>query len=139
LIAIDTNLIIYALVSSQPEHPRAKKWILDNRVPLVTTNTNVAEALRLLTHPRIFKMPLALRVAVDLLDTFLKEFDVSVLEDAQEWWNSLPHLLQNHPGLKGNEIFDAHIALCLKFHGIKQICTLDGDFSKLSFVKQIKF
>lgn len=139
MIAIDTNLIIYALVSSQPEHQRAKDWILENRTPLVTTNTNIAEALRLLTHPRIFKKPLSLRVAVDLLDTFLKEFDVSVLEDAHAWWNSLPRLLPSHPGLKGNEIFDAHIALCLEFHGIKQICTLDGDFSRYPFIRQIKF
>jgi len=31
----------------------------------------------------------------------------------------------------------ARIALCLRYHGIREICTLDADFSKYPFLKVV--
>lgn len=138
MIAVDTNILIHLLVRSQVEHPRAAAWFAKNEEPLALTGVNIAEALRLLTHPRVFPDPLSLDAAVDLINNFLEVSGAAVLEDAVDWWDELKGLTELVPGLRGNEIFDAQIALCLRYHGVKKILTLDADFSKYEFLKIVR-
>lgn len=135
MIALDTNILVYLLVRSQPEHARAKGWLEGNRERLATTHTNIAELLRLLTHPRVFPRPMDLKDAVSLLGAFVQEYEVAILEDQADWWQAIAELLKHHAGLRGNEVFDARIALCLRYHGVKELRTLDSDFVKYPFLK----
>jgi uncharacterized protein len=135
MIALDTNILIHLLVSSQREHPRVKAWFEKNQEALAMTATNLAELLRLLTHPRVFPVPLALSDALELLQGFIEGFQISVLEESEAWWLELKDLLRVIPNLRGNEIFDARIALCLRYNGIVNIATLDSDFAKYPFLK----
>lgn len=137
MIAIDTNIIIYLLVSSQPEHGRARAWLESVDEPLATTHTNIAESLRLLSHPKVFDRPMSLNAAVKLISEFVAQYDISILEDQPDWWRAIVELLPFNPTLRGNEVFDARIALCLKHHGTKKLCTLDRDFLKYPFLKVI--
>lgn len=138
MIAIDTNMLIHLLVKSQKEHSQVIKWFKGNREALVLTHINVAEFLRLLTHPRVFPSPLLLDAAVDLLEEFFQSTGARVLEEAENWWLGLKDLVKEIPNLKGNEVFDAQIALCLRHHGVKKILTMDSDFLKYPFLKVIK-
>ncbi len=138
MIALDTNFIVHLLLKTQKEHPRAYQWFSQNKSPLVTTGTNIAEFLRLLTHVRIFSPPLSLEKAVDLLHSFIKDFEVKILEEPDHWWLELIELQRDNPTLKGNEIFDAQIAITLRYHGVKEIVTLDADFSKYPFLTVIR-
>ena len=138
MIALDTNFIIHFLVKSQKEHLRASQWIFRNESPLCTTDVNLAEVLRLLTHPRVFPSPLGIEEAVDLLHQFCGEFEIKILEEPEQWWLELKELFKLNPTLKGNEVFDAQIAICLRYHGVKELVTLDTDFSKYPFLKIIK-
>lgn len=135
MIALDTNVVVDLLVNSQADHAHAKAWLERCKDRLATTPVNIGEILRLLTHPRVFASPLALRPAVTLLGHFVDNFDVVILEESPDWWQDLPDLLKQAPGLRGNEIFDARIALCLRHNGIKELCTRDSDFSKYPFIK----
>lgn len=137
MIALDTNVLITLLVSSQSGHEQARQWLEKTVVDFATTSTNIAEALRLLTHPRVFPSPLKLVEAIDLLERFLETFDVRVLEDSTTWLVDLKGLMEKLPGLRGNEVFDARIALCLKYHGVSEIATFDSDFLKYPFLKVI--
>jgi len=134
MIALDTNIIIHLLVKTQKEHVRVKRWFESKSEPLATTPTNIGEVLRLLTHPRVFPKPVSLNDAVDCLDTFLEDHQIRVLEEEDRWWSHLSELAKKNQTLKGNEIFDARVALCLRYHGIKEICTFDADFSKYPFL-----
>ncbi|MBI4373824.1 MAG: PIN domain-containing protein [Deltaproteobacteria bacterium] len=138
MIALDTNILIPLLVRSQPDHTQTKQWILAVSEPLATTPTNLAESLRLLTHPRVFPSPLSLAKAIDLVQEFVEQFDIKILEEPDDWWLQLKELLKSIPSLSGNEVFDARIALCLRSHGVREICTLDADFAKYPFLKIIK-
>lgn len=135
MIGLDTNVILHLLVKSQKEHLRAKAWFSAVREPLGTTGTNVAETLRLLTHPRVFPSPLSLVPAIDLVKEFIDRFDITLLEESEDWWMELNGLSEQIPSLRGNEVFDARIALCLRYNGIKEICTLDANFAKYPFLK----
>lgn len=138
MIALDTNMIVAALVKSQAEHPQVAAWLQRVRDPLGMTGTNLVETLRLLTHPRVFPRPLTLTRALDLVSDFMEQFDLAILEEAHDWWMGLKDLLKAIPGLKGNEIFDARIALCLRHNGVKEIATFDADFSKYSFLEIVR-
>lgn len=138
MIALDTNIIVYCLVSSVPENERARRWILSNEDKLVTTGVNIAEVLRLLTHPQVFQKPLRINAAVKLLNQWIDDFNIQILDEDENWWKQLPTLLNDNPSLKGNDVYDARIALVLRFHGVKSICTLDADFSKYSFLKPVR-
>ena len=138
MIALDTNIILHLLVRSQKEHERARQWLTGVKAPLATTGTNIAEGLRLLTHPRVFPSPLTLADAVGLLENFLNEFQVLTLEEKEDWWLDLRELLRAIPTLRGNEVFDARIALCLRYNGIKKLCTMDANFQKYPFLEIVR-
>ena len=130
-IALDTNVLVHLLVASSREHARSAAWIDAASGPFATTHTNVAEFLRLVTHPRVFERPLSMGEAVSLLSRFIDEFDVALLHESDLWWRALVEL--SLP-LRGNDIFDARIALCLRHHGVGSICSFDAGFAKFDFL-----
>ena len=138
MTGLDTNVLVAALVSTSASHTNAMKGLEKLSDTLCTTPTNIGETIRILTHPRVFEKPLKLTRAVSHFLSFLESYNVLVLDEATEWWHELPKIEEEIPGLKGNEIFDARIALCLKSHGVKRIFTWDSDFKKYSFLSPIK-
>jgi len=137
MIALDTNAIIHYLVKSQLDHKVVKAWFEKNTEPLATTHTNIAEVLRLITHPKVFPNPMKLAAAVELVKNFIEVFNLLVLEESPHWYEELQPLAKLIPTLRGNEVFDARIALCLKHNGIKEILTFDTDFLKYPFLKVV--
>ena len=135
MTGLDTNVLVYALVSSQPEHVRARTWLEQYNGVLCTTQTNVGEVLRLLTHRRVFSKPLSLGVAVQTMGAFFQAYSLEILAEESVWWKRLALDDFPVPTIGGNEIFDARIALCLRYHGVRRICTLDSDFRKYPFLE----
>jgi len=136
MIGIDTNILIDLMVSSSPTHIQAKekiKRLIEE--DFCTTPTNIGEVLRLLTHPKVFSFPLNITKAVNLLTMLLESYNIKILEEPLDWWETLPKIEKEIPGIRANEIFDARIALCLRVNGVKKIFTRDADFRKFSFLK----
>jgi toxin-antitoxin system PIN domain toxin len=139
MIALDTNTLVYLLISSQPEHARAAHWLSQGGESVCTTGTNVGEFLRLVTHPRLFPRPLTMPKAIDLFGAFATDFRVSVMPESEEWWSDLSGLDQDIPYLRGNDVFDARVALCLRYNGVKRIATLDRGFRRFPFLEVIQY
>lgn len=139
MTGIDTNVLIDLLVKSQPGHAGAVKGLADLEDRLAITPTNIGELLRLLTHPKVFPRPLTLSKAVDTLDAFLDFHEVTVLRESEDWWKDLGILAEDIRDLRGNEVFDARIALCLKYNGVKRFWTRDSDFSKYEFLQPARY
>ncbi|MGE0528929.1 MAG: hypothetical protein AB7G93_18060 [Bdellovibrionales bacterium] len=72
------------------------------------------------------------------LSNLLESYDIRILDEDVSWWKSLGEMEKSIPGLKGSEIFDARIAICLKQHNVKRIYTLDSDFKKYPFLQPIR-
>ena len=137
MTGIDTNILVDLLVSSTPSHARSLEAVTQIEDELCTTPTNIGECLRLITHPKVFPKPLTISRAVSVLGQALDYYKIRILEESTDWWKSLDKIEKEIPGLRGNEVFDARIALCLKFHGVKRIYTRDADFKKYSFLKVV--
>jgi predicted nucleic acid-binding protein len=73
------------------------------------------------------------------LEQLIEAYDIRILDEETSWWKQLPEIARQILGLKGNEIFDARIAICLKQHKVKRIFTRDADFKKYSFLQTISF
>ena len=137
MTGIDSNILIDLLVSSTPSHSQSLEGLSRLEDELCTTPTNIGECLRLLTHPKVFPKPLTVSVAVSVLSEALDYYQIRILEESSDWWKLLTEIEKEIPGLRGNEIFDARIALCLRLHGVKRIFTRDADFKKYSFLKVV--
>ncbi len=135
MIALDTNILVQLMVEDHPSHLKTKKWLLKNTEKLCTTFINIGETLRLLTHPKVFSHSLTLLQAIELIETNISGLEIIVLEESEEWVSELKALSKKIPSIKGNEVFDARIALALKNNGITDLMTLDNDFLKFSFLK----
>ncbi|MBI5139643.1 PIN domain-containing protein [Candidatus Nomurabacteria bacterium] len=139
MTGVDTNILIDLMVSSSQSHRSSVNAISQSEDDLCTTPTNIGECLRLLTHSKVFSNPLTLGRAVTVLDQMLDYYKLQILDESIDWWKELIKIEKEIPGIipgiRGNEIFDARIALCLKSHGVKKIYTRDADFKKYSFLK----
>jgi predicted nucleic acid-binding protein len=139
MTAIDTNIIIGIMVGSSTHHKESMIGLENLSDELCTTPTNIGEVLRLLTHPKVFTSPLKIENAVQALTQLINAYDIRILDEDTNWWKDLGEITKQIPGLKGNEIFDARIALCLRQHKVKRIFTRDADFRKYSFLQVISF
>ena len=86
MIALDTNILIAALVKNSENHPVVSVWIEEEAEGFAITSTNIAEFLRLVTHQKVFSAPLTLLKAVNLLESFMSDFRVVQLEEEEGWW-----------------------------------------------------
>jgi predicted nucleic acid-binding protein len=39
--------------------------------------------------------------------------------------------------LRGNDVFDARIALCLRHHGVAAVCSFDAGFARFDFLELV--
>lgn len=139
MTAIDTNVLIGLIVSSSAHHREVMNGLENLDDDLCTTPTNIGEVLRLLTHSKVFTSPLKIEKAIETLSQLIDTYDIRILDEDTNWWKELSEITKQIPGLKGNEVFDARIAICLKQHKIKRIWTRDADFKKYSFLQVISF
>jgi predicted nucleic acid-binding protein len=136
--AIDTNILVDLLVSEMPEHKSTTEAMRQLSDEICTTPTNIGECLRLLTHSRLFPKPLTITSAVEALNELFGYYRIKILEEDVNWWKHLPEIEKEIPALRGNEIFDARIALCLRSNNVRRIHTRDADFKKYSFLQPIR-
>ncbi len=139
MTALDTNVLIGIMVSSSAHHQEVLKGLESLHDDLCTTPTNIGEVLRLLTHPKVFSSPLKIEKAVDVVEELIDSYDIRILDEEVIWWKYLPEISKQILGLKGNEVFDARIAICLKQHHVRKIFTRDSDFKKYSFLQVVHF
>ena len=139
MTGLDTNILIDLIVSSTPYHSKVVEGIANLEDELFTSPTNIGEVLRLLTHPKVFSKPMVMPKAVAVLEQMLDYYRIQILDEDSNWWKKLSDLAKEVPGIRGNEVFDARIALCLKSNGIRRMYTRDADFKKYSFLKTINW
>lgn len=135
--AIDTNILIYAEVDSNPRHDAAQqllKSLAEGSLPWAIPWPCIYEFLRVVTHPRVFHPPVPLEIALSDLKNILSSPSVVLLAETDRHGALLDQTLRQ-AGAAGNLVHDAHIVvLCLE-HGISELLTGDRDFSRFSGIQ----
>lgn len=132
MIAIDTNLLIYAHRSATPEHRAAKAAIeaaLNSTGGCGIPLPSVAEFFSIVTHPTASGRPSPPRIAADFLAA-MRQCGVEVLDPGPAFGERLLQLAADL-GVSGVRIFDLQIGLCALDGGAAELWTHDGGFAKL--------
>jgi toxin-antitoxin system PIN domain toxin len=89
----------------------------------------VYEFLRVVTHPRVFDPPTDPDLAIEDLESLFSSPSLLLLGEGPAHRRHMLRALQES-GSSGNLVHDAHIAALAIEHGVREIWTLDRDFSR---------
>jgi toxin-antitoxin system PIN domain toxin len=137
--AIDTNILIFAEISTSQHHAQAlaalRELVEANR-PWAIPCPCLYEFLRVATHPRIFHPPVPLDRAVADLQKILGSPSLRLLQETPRHAEIMVNVLQSG-AVTGNLIHDAHIAaLCIE-HGVSELLTGDRDFRRFEGLRVV--
>ena len=134
MIAVDTNLLVYAHREDSPWHAAAYARVAElaeGRDPWAIPWPCVHEFLAIVTHPRIYAPPTPLANALDQVDAWLESPSLALLAESEGYWPELRALL--HDGqIAGPRVHDARVAALCRLHGVRELWTADRDFGRFS-------
>ena len=137
MIAVDTNILVYAHREESDWHESADRAVRDlaeGQAPWAIPWPCVHEFLAIATHPRIFRTPTPLPAAVDQVEAWLESPSLVMLTEDTAYWGTLRSLVLQ-ARIDGPRVHDARVAaLCLR-HGVTELWTADRDFSRFPTVR----
>jgi predicted nucleic acid-binding protein len=113
LIAVDTNVLVYAHRRDAERHDRAAdrlRSLAEGRAPWAIPCPCVHEFLAIVTHPRVYDPPSPAAVALDQVEA---------------------------GRVGGSKVDDARIAALCLVHGVRALWTVDRDFSRLPALQTV--
>jgi toxin-antitoxin system PIN domain toxin len=137
LIALDSNLLIYAHRRESEAYPAARAHIQDlatGRVPWAIPYPCIHEFIRNVTDPRIYVDPTPLDIALEQVMTWQSAPSVRLLGEGSAHLELLGQVAREGR-VRGAAIHDARIAaICLE-HGVSELWTADRDFGRFPSLK----
>jgi len=137
VIAVDTNILVYAHREDSPFHQQAYQQIESlARSPAAWAIPwpCIHEFFSIATHAGIFDPPTPRSQAIDQIEAWLECPSAICIGEGQNHWTHLRQLLEAGQ-IVGPRVHDARIAaICLQ-HGISELWTADRDFSFFSVLK----
>jgi uncharacterized protein len=131
VIVPDVNLLLYAINTSSPQHRRAASrldGIFAGDEPIGLAWFVAVGFVRIATNPRVFPQPMRADESLAVVDGWLRQRLVSVVEPSPGHWSVLSSLLRE-AGTAGNLTNDSHLAaLCIERGAT--LHSVDGDFSR---------
>ena len=137
MIAVDTNLLVYAHRSDSPWFDAARKalrHLIEGTATWAIPWPCVHEFLAITTHPKIYRPPTELPRALEQVAALVASPSLMLLGEPTGYWLVLRRLLA--AGLvTGAKVHDARIAaLCLS-HGVSELWSADRDFTRFPELK----
>ncbi len=137
MIAVDTNLLVYAHRQDSPWHKKADSLIAklaESLNPWAIAWPSIHEFLAITTHPKIYNPPTPIHRALEQVECWLEAPNLRLLGESVDYWPQLRVLIEISK-ITGPMIHDARIAaLCLE-HGVTELWSADRDFSRFTSLK----
>jgi hypothetical protein len=134
MIAVDTNILVYAHREDSPWHESAYASIIElaeNRTLWAIPWPCIHELLAIVTHPRIYAPPTTLAAAIDQIEAWLESPSLMLLKETEGYWPHFRKFIETGR-IVGGQIHDARIAALCHLHEVKELWTADRDFSRFS-------
>jgi toxin-antitoxin system PIN domain toxin len=132
LIALDTNILVYARRTEATHHRAALKLLVrlaEGDRPWGLPWPCVYEFVRVVTHPRVFDPPTELDDALDGLASLLESPSLVLMGEGPVHPTHMRRTVEAGRAV-GNLVHDAHIAALALEHGVTELWTTDKDFSR---------
>jgi hypothetical protein len=132
MIAVDTNVLVYAHRPDLPQHRRARARLVELAegpsrwaIPVFC----LGEFLRIVTHPRLLSPPFSAREACEALGRILESPSLAVLMPGERFWPLLAEAIMQ-ASATGNLVFDAQLVALCREAGVSALLTEDRDFDR---------
>ena len=132
MIALDTNILVYAHREELPHFERARELLerlATGSDPWAIPWPCAYEFLRVVTHPRVFTPPTPLDDALETLEILLASPSVVLLGNGPAHARHMASAVSDGRAT-GNMVHDAHIAALMVEHGVRELWTTDRDFTR---------
>jgi uncharacterized protein len=134
LIAVDTNILVYAHREDSPFGEAASRAVAELAEGLANWAIPwpcLHEFLAIVTHPRIYAPPSSLEQALAQAEAWLASPTLVLLNEMPRDWLTLRELfVVAH--IAGPQVHDARIAALCRQHGVRELWTADRDFSRFT-------
>lgn len=137
MIAVDTNLLVYAFCKPSEFHADAKAVIDELRnqsAPWAIPWPCVHELISVATNPRIYEPASTLVEVFAFLDALFASPHLHLLAESDGYFERLREIAVSGK-ISGARIHDARIAALCLHHGVRELWTADRDFSKFPKLK----
>ena len=137
MIAVDTNLLVYAHRRDSEWHEKASaavRGLAEGSAPWGVAWPCLHEFLAIVTHSRIYKPPTPLSRALTQVDIWMESPSLRLLGALKGHWKELKALLASGR-ITGGAVHDARIAAICREHGVQELWSADRDFSRFTGVK----
>ena len=137
MIAVDTNLLVYAHREDSPWHDPAYKTVAElaeGRVAWAIPWPCLHEFLAIVTHERIFSPPTPLPKALEQVVAWLESPTLVVLAETEGYWDVLARVV-GRAKVTGPRVHDGRVAALCIHHGVRELLTADRDFTRLGDLK----
>jgi uncharacterized protein len=139
MIAVDTNILVYAHRADSPWHSQALERLLSLAegsrrwgIPWAC----VHEFIAIVTHPRIYRPPTPLATALDAVRAWTDSPMLTFLGEAEDHLDRLSSLMHTAKA-EGPEVHDARVAAVCLSHGVREFWSADRDFSRFPTLKAV--
>lgn len=132
MIALDTNVLVYAHRAEMPLHRVAMKRLRDlveGSTPWALPAFCIGEFVRVVTHARIFHPPTDLEPALEFIAHVLGSPSARLLVPGVTFPTLFAEACRAG-AVQGNLAFDAQVVAVCREHGVTDILTEDRDFSR---------
>lgn len=132
MIAVDTNILVYAHRPDLPWHTAARaclESLASNRATWAIPMHCLHEFFATVTRRGPLAEPTPPEIALDQVAALLECDNLAVLAEDGDHWQVLESVVSaGH--ITGRAIQDARIAACCLRHGVSELWTADRDFSR---------
>ena len=132
MIAVDTNVLVYAHRAETPLHALALerlRELVEGGAPWAVPVFCIGEFVRVVTHARVFSPPTALDTALDFIDQVLGSPSARILLPGPTFAVLFAEACRSG-SVQGNVAFDAQVVAVCREHSVAQILTEDRDFAR---------
>jgi uncharacterized protein len=109
---VDVNVLVYAHRPESPDHDGHRAWLdraRSERQPLGLPDATASGFIRVVTHPKIFREPTPLALALDFVDALRQSPATVPLQPGERHWAIFSDLCRQ-VGATGNVAPDAYLA-----------------------------
>ena len=139
MIAIDTNILVYAHRSDSPHHEKASAALAacaQSRLAWCIPWPCIHEFFAVVTHLRIYSPPTPPKKALDQINAWLESPSLVLLAETATHWPTLQAMLATAKTI-GPAVHDARIAALCLTHGVRELWSAERDFRRFSELKVV--
>jgi hypothetical protein len=137
MIALDTNILVHAHRRNASLHLEANnclRELSEAAAPWFVCFHSLVEFYGIVTHPKIWATPSTPTQGADQIAAWRESPSLRILTDLPDHIDKLLELASAGK-VVGPMIHDARIASCCLSHGVRELWTIDRDFSRFPELK----